>query len=496
MERLHKGVVEQQRRVQPLGQRVADGLPQPRCLHNAVQHRGKVRGPLYGLILDVRPGDGVQAVPQLLADELADLVPVARLHRVQDAVQKGAFRGKIVVGHNVARTAAAPAGTAVVLVGFLVQHVQLIKSGQLAVGVLDLFRRTARRFAHAAHGLGCTRAGADGLAGKKRHQPRNVAKHHGRRIGKRCQGGHQHRQQGSRRCGRCALQIAQRRPQLGRGQQRRTHPACQRAQAGRQHVEHQRPGHQPCDPVAELCRALGRLGDPVPDRLRLAAHPGKRLLPNSPHGVQRFLQRAAGQGRPSQFLGQCTRRLGSYPDAVSVGDPIALRLCGLLLAFQLGGQVGVALLQGLYGGILGAVVSLGLADFSILRVQLGGQLVAQRFIGSIGHTELGFSPRIQPGVYLFQHGGGLAGLLAGCFQIVPQGVSPLCLTAQLLIHRRDLLRRALGFSLQCLQFGLRTLFVDAGINDDRTVGHSFTSPAIPVIFPSPPYPRRSRGRGF
>ena len=212
--------------------------------------------------------------------------------------------------------------------------------------------------------------------------------------------------------------------------------------------------------------------------------------------MQRFLQRAAGQGRPGQFLSQCTRRLGSCPDAVSVGNPIALRLCGLLLAFQLGGQVGVALLQGLYGGILGAVVSLGLADFSILRVQLGGQLVAQRFIGGIGHTELRFSTRIQPGVYLFQRGGGLAGLLAGCFQIVPQGVSSLCLTAQLLIHRRDLLRRALGFSLQCLQFGLRTLFVDAGINDDRTVGHSFTSPAIPVIFPSPPYPRRSRGRGF
>ena len=136
--------------------------------------------------------------------------------------------------------------------------------------------------------------------------------------------------------------------------------------------------------------------------------------------MQRFLQRAAGQGRPSQFLGQCTRRLGSCPDAVSVGDPIALCLRGLLLAFQLGGQVGVALLQGLYSAVLGAVVCLNLAGFGILRVQLGGQLVAQRFIGGIGHTELGFSPRIQPGVYLFQRGGGLAGLLAGCFQIVPQ----------------------------------------------------------------------------
>lgn len=192
----------------------------------------------------------------------------------------------------------------------------------------------------------------------------------------------------------------------------------------------------------------GRLGNPVPDRLRLAAHPGKRLLPNSPHGVQRFLQCAAGQDRPSQFLGQCTRRLGSCPDTVGVGDPIALRLCGLLLAFQLGGQVGMALLQGLYSAVLGAVVCLNLAGFGILRVQLGGQLVAQRFIGGIGHTELRFSPRIQPGVYFVESGSRFGSFLAGGFQIVPQLIPFGHSRAKALFHRIDFSRGFFGPGLQ------------------------------------------------
>ena len=141
-------------------------------------------------------------------------------------------------------------------------------------------------------------------------------------------------------------------------------------------------------------------------------------------------------------------RLGSCPDTVGVGDPIALRLCGLLLAFQLGGQVGMALLQGLYSAVLGAVVCLNLAGFGILRVQLGGQLVAQRFIGGIGHTELRFSPRIQPGVYFVESGSRFGSFLAGGFQIVPQLIPFGRSRAEALFHRIDFSRGFFGPGLQ------------------------------------------------
>lgn len=202
---------------------MSDGSPQARYFDKTIDAVGNVCCPLHSLILYIRPWDGVQTVTQLLADQLPDLVPVALLYGIHNAVKEWILRRKVEVRGNAVCSTTAPAAA---IVGLLVQHVQFVKGGQFTISVLDLLRCAARRRSDAVHSLGCSGAGGDCAPGKERHQPRNVTEHHRRRICQRSQRGGKYLNDGRGCRGRCALQVAERRPQAGRRQQRRPHPAA------------------------------------------------------------------------------------------------------------------------------------------------------------------------------------------------------------------------------------------------------------------------------
>ena len=271
---LHQRVRKEQRCVQPLCNGMSDGSPQARYFDKTIDAVGNVCCPLHSLILYIRPWDGVQTVTQLLADQLPDLVPVALLYGINNAVKEWILRRKVEVRGNAVCSTTAPAAA---IVGLLVQHVQFVKGGQFTISVLDLLRCAARRRSDAVHSLGCSGAGGDCAPGKERHQPRNVTEHHRRRICQRSQRGGKYLNDGRGCRGRCALQVAERRPQAGRRQQRRSHPVRQRPEPGGKHIEHQRAGHQPCQPLAEVFRALRSLCQPFLHTLGLAFHKIKSL---------------------------------------------------------------------------------------------------------------------------------------------------------------------------------------------------------------------------
>ena len=208
---LHESIRKDECRVQALRYSMTDGLPQSRHLNKAVDAVGDVGRPCSGFVLNVGPRDCVQAVAQLLADQLADSVPIAIFDSLQNLVKERVVCVKVVIRGDGSRTAAA----------VFIQHVQFIELRQCTV------RCAACRLCRLgilAHRFGCALARPYGLASQERHKLGDVVK-----GGCRCVGyGRESRKDClKQRCGCggcCALQVAERGSQRGRGERGRTHP--------------------------------------------------------------------------------------------------------------------------------------------------------------------------------------------------------------------------------------------------------------------------------
>ena len=251
MNALHERIRKDECRVQALRYSMTDGLPQSRHFNKAVDAVGDVGRPCSGFVLNVGPRDCVQAIAQLLADQLADSVPIAIFDGLQDFVKKRVVCVKVVVRGDGSRTAA----TAV-----FIQHIQFIELRQGAV------RCAACRLCGLgvfAHRFGCALARPYGLAGQESHQLGDVIKGGCCCVG---YGRESRKERLKQRCGCggcCALQVAERGSQRGRGERGRTHPFGGLPQSCGDQVEHQSPGddaHKAISEFSEVLTALGELG--------------------------------------------------------------------------------------------------------------------------------------------------------------------------------------------------------------------------------------------
>ena len=322
---------------------MTDSLPQSRHFNKAVDAVGDVGRPCSGFVLNVGPRDCVQAIAQLLADQLADSVPIAIFDGLQDFVKKRVVCVKVVVRGDGSRTAAA----------VFIQHVQFIELRQCAV------RCAACRFCSLgilAHRFGRALACPYGLAGQERHKLGDVVK-----CGCCCVGyGRESRKDRlKQRCGCggcCALQVAKRGPQRGRGERGRAHPFGGLPQACGDQVEHQSSGDDAHEAVAEAGEILAALCE-------LGSHTVYGSLQGAKYSSSETSDRAQG-------VAECAReRPGQTAD--SAGDASQrIARCGLSGG---GGSCGSCaftcspVLRGLGGLILGVHSLLGIC-YDALRM--------------------------------------------------------------------------------------------------------------------------------